>query len=230
MTRTRSTDAFAAFIGALVSTLMLKGADFGHAPWYISRSSGLVAYVLLTLSVVLGLMLSARSPRPLLPRALAFDLHQFLSILTLTMIGVHAGILLFDTYLGFGPAEILVPFASGSQPLLTATGVIATWSLIGVTASFWVRRHIGQRTWRRLHYVSFASWLLALVHGFAQGTDTHIPFVSATYILSAAVVAGLLTYRIGSRSGSRTPASTPPPHAGPGSRESRRLASRAASD
>ncbi|MBE7519838.1 MAG: ferric reductase-like transmembrane domain-containing protein [Thermoflexaceae bacterium] len=230
MNRTRSTDALAAFIGALVSTLILRGLDFGHAPWYISRSSGLVAYVLLTLSVVLGLLLSTRSPRPLVPRALAFDLHRFISILTLTMIGVHAGILLFDNYLGFGPAEILLPFASDSEPLLTAVGVVAAWSLVAITASFWLRRHIGPRAWRRLHYLSFASWLLSLVHGFAQGTDTAIPFVSAIYILSAAIVAGLLTYRIGSRSGSRTPATTVSPQAGPGNRESRRLASRAASD
>lgn len=230
MNRDRSTGVFAAFIGALVSTLMLKGADFGHAPWYISRSSGLVAYVLLTLSVVLGLLLSIRPARPLLPRALAFDLHQFISILTLSMVGVHVGILLFDTYLGFSPAEILVPFASDSEPLLNAIGVLAAWSLVAITASFWLRRRVGQRTWRRLHYVSFASWLLALVHGYAQGTDTFVPFVNAIYVLSAAVVAGLLTYRIGSRSDSRAPASNPPPQAGDGNRASRRLASRAASD
>lgn len=230
MTRTRTTDAFAAFIGALVSTLMLKGADFGHAPWYISRASGLVAFVLLTISVVLGLLLSTKSPRPLVPRALAFDLHQFTGILVLTLIGVHAGILLFDGFAPLSAPAVLVPFAASSEPLLTGLGVIGAWTLVAVTATFWVRRRIGQRAWRRIHYLSFVAWLLALVHGYAQGSDTSLPFVNAIYVLSAAVVAGLLTYRIGSSSGSRSPVSNPPPQTGAADRDRRRLASRAASE
>jgi len=75
--------------------------------------------------VILGLVRSTKSPRPLIPRALSFDLHQFISVLGLTFIGVHAGALLFDGFLRFTPASLLVPFASPYRPIWTGLGVIS---------------------------------------------------------------------------------------------------------
>lgn len=187
------------FTGSLVLAAALQGVDLGHTPWYISRASGLVSFALLSGSVILGLMISTRSPKPIISKPMAFELHQFLAILGLTFIGIHAGSLLFDSFLRFSPVDLLVPFAGPYRPLATGAGIIAAWAGALVTASFWARKRIGHAAWRRFHYVSFAAYLLGLVHGITAGTDTAVPFVGWLYILSAATVAALLVYRVGFR-------------------------------
>jgi len=221
--------AVAVFLGGMITSATLNGADFGHIPWYMSRASGIVAFGLLSLSVILGLTISTKSPKPVIPRGLAFDLHQFLSILTLTLVGAHAGILMFDGFTPFSPLAIVMPFAAPWEPLVTGLGTITAWLLVAVTASFWLRRRIGQRAWRRFHYVSFAAYLLSLLHGLTAGPDTGVPQVHWAYVLSAATVAGLLTYRISFRSGVRTPAASPPRRSGAAASEAARLTSRPAS-
>ncbi len=223
MNRANLKTAGAVFMGGILMSASLQTASLGHLAWYVSRASGLVAFVLISASVILGLLISTKSPKPLVPRALTFDLHQFLSILTLTMVGAHAGILIFDGFMPFSPAAVLFPFTAPFKPFVTGLGVIAAWLLVAVTASFWLRKYIGQRAWRRFHFVSFATYVLALGHGFTAGPDTTIPLVHWTYVLSAATVAGLLTYRIGFRSGNRQPAPLPPPGAGAAARDARRL-------
>lgn len=194
---------FGAFAGALLLAPVLQSANLGHAPWYISRASGLVAFALLSGSVILGLTISSKASKSFIPRTLAFDLHQFLSVLALTFVGIHAGSLLFDGFLRFSPAQILVPFASPYRPLATGAGIVAAWIASLVTASFWLRKRVGYRAWRRFHYLSFAAYVLGLVHGVTAGTDSGLPLVGWMYILSAATVAALLVYRIGSRNPER---------------------------
>lgn len=229
MTRAYVPATGAVFLGGMLMSATLNGADFGHLPWYVSRASGLVAFALLSLSVILGLTISTKSPKPVIPRGLAFDLHQFLSILTLTMVGAHVGILMFDGFMPFSPLAILLPFAAPWKPLVNGLGTITAWLLVAVTASFWLRKRIGQRAWRRFHYVSFAAYLLSLIHGVTAGPDASVPLVHWTYVLSAATVAGLLTYRIGFRSGHRAPAVSLPPRSGAAARDAARLGAQPAS-
>ncbi len=192
---------FAIALGLLVASMAggvaLMQADTGQAPWFVSRASGLMSFVLLTGSVVLGLVMSGRMGVRTIPRPLAFSLHQFLSVLTLAFIGVHAGALLFDGFLRFSPIEILVPFAAGYERLWTGLGVLSGWSAAAVTASFWAKRRLGHARWRKLHYLSFAAWGASLVHGMFAGTDAALAPVHWLYFGSAALVAGLLVYRIG---------------------------------
>lgn len=185
------------FFGAsFLAALALQNANLGHLPWYLSRSSGIASFVMLTAAMVMGLLISTKAGDPHLKRPFAFDMHQFLSVLSLTLIGVHAGSLMFDGFLRFSPAQILVPFTSPYEPFWTGLGIIAAWLAATVTASFWMRKRIGQKRWRKLHYATFAAYLLGLGHGFAAGTDSQVPIVFWIYVISAAMVAALLAYRL----------------------------------
>ncbi len=205
------------FVGAV-----LLGADLGHIPWYISRASGLIAFVLLSFSVILGLLISTKAADGVLSRALVFDLHQFLSVLVLSFTGVHIGSLLFDGFLRFTPMQLVVPFAAPYRPFWTGIGVLAAWSVSLITASFWARKRIGQRNWRRIHYLSFAAYVAALGHGAMAGTDSGAPLIILLYVGSVAVVGALLTYRIGMSQRRRAVPRATPTH-GAGARKGKRV-------
>lgn len=198
------------FLGALGGGLALRlGGDHGTLPWMISRASGIVAFALLSASVIFGLLQSTKAADGWLSRPFVFAIHQFVSVLAVTFIGLHAGSLLFDGFLQFGPARLLIPFLSLYRPFWVGLGVIAGWLAAIVTASFWMRSRIGQKRWRTLHYASFAAYVLALAHGIAAGSDTGLALVQLLYIGSGATVAGLLTYRLGGNAKKPAPATRP---------------------
>jgi hypothetical protein len=168
-----------------------------HAPvaWYVARASGLVAFGLLTLSVWLGLAMSTR----LLGSArlkLLFGWHQTLAWTGLTMLVLHAAALLFDPTLHFRLVSVLVPFASPWRPAAVAAGVIAGWLTLMLAASFRMRKWIGQKGWRRLHYASFAAFFLALGHALTSGTDLRGGGGPVVAALAAGPVIWLALYRI----------------------------------
>jgi sulfoxide reductase heme-binding subunit YedZ len=143
-----------------------------HAPvaWYVARAAGLVAFGILTLSVWLGLAMSTRLLGAKRQKHL-FGWHQTLAWTGLSMLGLHAGALLFDPTLHFRLASVLVPFASPWRPGAVAAGVVAGWLTLMLAASFRMRKRIGQKGWRRLHYASFAAFVLSLGHALTAGTD-----------------------------------------------------------
>ena len=147
-------------------------AFLAQAPvaWYVARAAGLVAFGALTLSVWLGLGMSTRLLGPKRHKSL-FVWHQTLAWTGLSMLVLHAGALLFDPTLHFGLASVLAPFASAWRPVAVAAGVIAGWLTLVLAVSFRLRKRIGQRGWRRLHYAAFAAFALALGHALTAGTD-----------------------------------------------------------
>jgi sulfoxide reductase heme-binding subunit YedZ len=174
-----------------VSTLL------AHAPvaWYLARAAGLVAFGILTLSVWLGLAMSTRLLGPARQKLL-FGWHQTLAWTGLSMLGLHVTALLLDPTLHFGLPAVLVPFASPWRPAAVAAGVVAGWLTLMLAASFRMRKRIGQKGWRRLHYASFAAFFLALGHALTSGTDLKGgggPIVAA---LAAGPVIWLVLYRI----------------------------------
>jgi hypothetical protein len=138
--------------------------------WLVARSAGLVAFGILTLSVWLGLamsttLLGARRQKTL------FGWHQTLAWTGLSMLGLHVAAVLADPTLHFGLPAALVPFVAPWQPGAIAAGVVAGWLSLMLAVSFRLRRWIGQKGWRRLHYASFAAFLLSLGHALAAGSD-----------------------------------------------------------
>lgn len=181
---------------SFLSGLALRAVDLGQVPWALSRAAGLAAFVVISLSLVMGLLISTRAADGVLKRTFVFEMHQFLSVVSLVLIAVHAGSLLFDGFLHFGSLSLVVPFLAPYRPFAVGLGVIAGWLAAITTASFWMRTRIGQKRWRTLHYATFLVYGGSLWHGVAAGTDTQAPAVYWMYIGSAALVSALVVLRI----------------------------------
>jgi hypothetical protein len=171
-------------------------AALTHAPvaWYLARAAGLVAFGLLTLSVWLGLAMSTRLA-PKLQRRL-FGWHQTLAWTGLSMLGLHMGALLLDPTIHFGLPSVLVPFAAPWKPGAVAAGIVAGWLTATLAVSFRLRRRIGQKGWRRLHYASFLAFVLALGHALTAGSDLKGVNGSVLAALAAGPVVWLTFLRI----------------------------------
>ncbi len=167
-----------------------------HLPWYVARATGIVAWALLTVAVVWGLLLSTRlfgrRPRP--PWLL--DLHRFLGGLALTFTGLHVTALIADTTTSFGPAEVLVPFTSSWKPGPVALGVVAFHLLLAVEVTSLAMRRIPRRWWRSVHATSFAAFWLATTHLVVAGTDAADPALLLAALAAAGAVAFLTAYRL----------------------------------
>ncbi len=170
------------------------------AYWYLARASGLVAYVLLWAAMALGLMITNKLARAWPGGPTAFSLHQYTSLLALAFGIFHALVLLGDQYIGYTLPELLVPFAgSGYRPLAVGLGQIGIYWLAVVGLSFYIRRHIGSRAWRLIHFLSFAVYAMALAHGLLSGTDSTAPWAASLYWSTAGSLVCLLAYRVAVR-------------------------------
>ncbi|MDP9238450.1 MAG: ferric reductase-like transmembrane domain-containing protein [Chloroflexota bacterium] len=168
-----------------------------HGYWYLSRSAGFVAYLLLFLAVVLGLAVNTRFTERFFRRNTAFDLHRFIALLALAGSAFHTYILLGDNYFGYDAWQLSVPFWKPPyRAWQTAAGVAALYAIAIIVTSFYVRRFIGYRTWRALHYLTFGTFALAALHGITSGTDSKEPWATAIYVATIAVALGLVAYRL----------------------------------
>ncbi|MGQ9928592.1 MAG: hypothetical protein ACUVS4_17210 [Chloroflexaceae bacterium] len=168
-----------------------------HAYWYLARSSAIVAYILLWLSMVAGLLMTSKLARLWPGGPVAFDLHQHASLLGLAFALFHALILLGDRYIQADLRQILLPFAyGGHQPLWVGLGQIGLYLLALVGLSFYIKSWIGRGAWRLIHFLSFALFVLALLHGIFSGSDTVNPWIQGLYWASGGSVLFLLCYRI----------------------------------
>ncbi len=163
--------------------------------WLIARASGLTAFGLLTLSVWLGLAMSTRLLPPKRTKSL-LGLHRTLAWTGLAMIGLHVGALLLDPVMHFSLVSALVPFTAPWKPSAVAMGVVAGWLSLALAASFRMRKWIGQKGWRRLHYASFAAFALSLGHALMVGTDLKGLGGPVLALLAAGPVIWLTFYRL----------------------------------
>jgi predicted ferric reductase len=164
--------------------------------WYLSRASGFVAYVLLWGSVTWGLLLSTGAGRRWMRPPQMLDAHQFLSAVGVGFACFHGLVLMGDRYVSFPLRAVVVPFGGIYEPLLVALGQIAAWLSLLLIVSFHVRRHIGGRAWRRLHYASFVAFWLAVAHGLLLGTERTTVWSNAVYLTTVSVVTFLTSYRV----------------------------------
>lgn len=167
-----------------------------HEFWYLSRAAGFTAYIVLFCSVALGMLITTKVAQRTRKQQLAFDMHRFLSILAVALALFHVFILLGDQYFKFSLSQLWVPFASPYKAAAVAAGVVSMYALLLVTASFWVRKFIGYRTWRALHFITFAMYAGVTLHGITAGTDTTQPWARDLYITTGLTVLGLLAYRL----------------------------------
>jgi predicted ferric reductase len=189
---------------SVVSNVLVQiGRWLGAAPaadsrvyWYMARSAGIVAYLLLWGSVAAGIAISNKLLNGLVKPAAVFEVHKTLSILALIVGMFHGFILLGDTYMNFSVLDLLIPFHSPYQPFWVGLGILGLYLMAILVGSFYIKKRIGQRAWRLLHYTSFGVWIMTSLHGIAAGTDTQPVLMKMLYAAAIVSVGYLLTYRI----------------------------------
>lgn len=180
--------------------------------WLLARAAGLAAYVLLTSAVLAGLVLAGRPPRRLSPPCV-LELHRTLTWLALGAVGLHGAALTIDPTVHLSLVQLLVPGTAPYRPLATAAGVLAAELALLVAVSFRLRRRIGVRAWRRLHYTTFAVFGAATLHGLLAGSDSARPWALPLYAGAVGAVFAALAARVVRRRPTR-----PVAHPAPASR------------
>lgn len=167
-----------------------------HDPtfWLLARASGIAAYGVLTLSVLAGLVLKSRPFRSLRAPDVV-EVHKTLALTGLGALVLHGVSIALDTTVKVSLAGLLVPGLVSYRPAAVAAGVISAWLFAVVAASFWVRRRVGIRWWRRLHWLTYALFGLATLHGLAAGTDTTRPWARALYLCALGSVVAATAWR-----------------------------------
>jgi sulfoxide reductase heme-binding subunit YedZ len=167
-----------------------------HDPtfWLLARAAGLTAYAMLTLSLLAGLVLKSR-PFARLRAAAVAEVHKTLALTGLGALALHAIALVLDTTVKVSPAALFVPGLVTYRPAAVAAGVVAAWLMVLITASFRVRKRIGTRMWRRLHWFTYALFGLATVHGITAGTDTTQPWARDLYLGALGSVVAATAWR-----------------------------------
>jgi len=204
---------------ALISNFLYSFS--GHAPkvyWYLSRSAGFVGLTILWVAMALGLSITNKMARLWPGAPTAFAIHEYVSLLGLAFVAYHGLVLIGDHFVDFSLPRLLVPFSIGwkignqligfSLPQLTAPfsdqskpfwiglGQVAFYVWVMAALSFYVRRWIGQKTWRLIHYANFATYIMGWLHGTFTGTDSSVPWVQWYYWISGGSLLVLLAYRV----------------------------------
>lgn len=163
--------------------------------WYLSRATGLVAWGLAVAAILVGLALATRAlgPRPKAPWLLA--LHRWVGGLTVLFTLGHVAAIVGDSYVHFGTADVLVPFASSWRPAAVAWGIVAAWLLAAVEVSSLAMRRLPKRAWRAIHLSSYSVAVLATVHGLTAGADTRTPVFAWSVIAATTATAFFAAYR-----------------------------------
>ena len=164
--------------------------------WFATRGAGAVSLLMLTASVVLGLVTVVRFQHPEWPRFFSYEMHRRISLLAIVFLAVHILAAVLDPFVNLGLIAAVVPFASSYRPLQVAFGVVAFYLFVALIVTSLLRKRIGQRAWRLVHWTSYAMWPLALLHGITAGTDGYSTWMLALDVVCAAAVIGALAWRI----------------------------------
>jgi predicted ferric reductase len=167
------------------------------ALWYASRATGVVALVLLTVVVLLGIMVSQRRRLPGLPRFATTSLHRSMSLLAVTFIAVHVVTAVADPYVTIGIAAAVIPFTSPYESLWLGLGAISLDMIVALIGTSLARARIGRRTWRAVHWLAYACWPVAVLHGVGSSTDMRAGWLLTLAICCAAAVLAAASWRIG---------------------------------
>ena len=163
--------------------------------WILARASGFTAYALVTTSVLAGLVLKARPFGRGLKAATVTDIHRFLALLGFGAIAVHGVMLVLDSTVHISPQALVVPGLIPYRPVWTSVGVVTAEVMLLVYASFSMRKWIGVKNWRRLHWITYGVFAAASVHGLASGTDSGREWAVALYLSAIGAVIAAVAWR-----------------------------------
>jgi predicted ferric reductase len=164
--------------------------------WYLTRATGLVALVLLTLSMAFGLLSSVRYQRPAWPRFVTIGLHRNTSLLALAFTGIHIVTTLLDSFVPIHLQDVVIPFISAYRPVWLGLGAIAFDLLLALTVTSLLRTRMSYPSWRLVHWSSYLCWPVAVLHGLGTGTDTPVHWVLGLTVACVALIAVLIGWRL----------------------------------
>lgn len=150
--------------------------------WYVARSSGIVAFLLLYLVIFLGLAIRTPGLKKIIQPCYSYPIHCWLSIQALLFALIHSLSLLFDNFFTFSLRDIFIPFAFQSEKLNTNLGIIGLYLMIIIVISSYARRFIGQKLWRIFHFLNIVLYIFVVIHAFLLGTDLKIPLIRNIFI------------------------------------------------
>ncbi|MGO9489256.1 MAG: ferric reductase-like transmembrane domain-containing protein [Solirubrobacteraceae bacterium] len=166
--------------------------------WYLTRSTGAMAMVLLTATVALGVLDVKRLSTPEWPRFVVDSLHRNLALLTLVFLVVHILTSVLDSFAPISLTAAVIPFISAYRPFWLGLGAVAFDMLLAVTITSLLRRRLGHLRWRQVHWLSYACWPIALLHGFGTGSDVKSAWLQVLSLACIAVVLAGVLVRVAS--------------------------------
>ncbi len=171
--------------------------------WYAMRATGVVALALLSGTMVLGILTAGRAKSRSWPAFALADLHKRVALIAAAFVAMHVLTAVLDTYIHVGWLAVAVPFASPYRPLWTGLGTLGVDLILAVLASGALRQRISARAWRRIHWLTYASWPVAMAHSLGMGTDAAALWMDALAALCMIAVLGSLAWRIGDHARSK---------------------------
>jgi hypothetical protein len=166
--------------------------------WYVTRSTGVVALLLLTAATALGVATSTRSTTRRWPRFVVSGLHRNLTLLAVAFVAAHVLTTVADGYAPIGLRDAVVPFLSPYRPVWLGLGAVAFDLLLALVATSLLRARLGVRVWRSVHWLAYATWPVAVVHSLGTGTDARSGWLRLVGLASLAVVAAAVLWRLAS--------------------------------
>jgi methionine sulfoxide reductase heme-binding subunit len=163
--------------------------------WYTTRATGIVALVLLTATMFLGILTAGRAPSRL-PAFARADVHRRIAVLTVVFLALHVLTSVLDTYVDINGLAIVVPFTSSYHTYWLALGTVGVDLFLAVAISSALRQRIPARAWRLCHWLAYLSWPVAVAHSLGMGTDAGLPWVDGLVALCIAGVVGVTAWRI----------------------------------
>jgi sulfoxide reductase heme-binding subunit YedZ len=178
--------------------------------WFATRGAGIVSLILFSAVACLGLLAVARTQSVHWPRFLTVELHRNLALLSVVFLGIHIVTAVFDPFTKLGIGAALVPLASSYRPLPVALGVISVYLVLALIVTSLLRERIGHRTWRAVHWASYAAWPLAVEHTLTAGSDSFATWMLAVQGACILAVSAALVWRLtsGGTNRSRLPSVT----------------------
>ena len=175
---------------------MIAAATNAKALWYLTCATGLVALILLTATVVLGIAEVTRWTSLRFPRFVTAALHKNISLLVLVFLAIHIVTAVADSFAPIVWLDVVVPFQSPYRPLWLGLGAIAVDLLLAVTITSLLRNRIGYRAWRAVHWAAYACWPVAFLHGLGTGSDTGVRWSLLVSLACLAAVVAAIVWRL----------------------------------
>lgn len=169
------------------------------AYWYLTRGTGIVALILLTASVSLGIANVRRMRLPGAPRFVTLGIHRNVSLLAVAFVAVHVLTSVIDGYVPLSIVDAVVPFSSAYHPFWIGLGAISLDLLLAVVITSLLRRRFGYRTWRAVHWTAYASWPVALIHSLGTGTDAGTGWMTVLITILVGVMIAAMLARLSAR-------------------------------